>query len=77
MRSSLRCGALTRRGTSCQAPAMAGRTRCRMHGGTASSGAKTGNKNALKHGGTTHEAKELQRYIRALAQRTNEIIDEM
>ena len=28
-----RCGAKTRRGTPCQCPAMAGKRRCRLHGG--------------------------------------------
>jgi hypothetical protein len=30
---ALRCGARTRRGTRCQAPAMRGKKRCRLHGG--------------------------------------------
>jgi uncharacterized protein YjcR len=33
-----------------------GKKRCRMHGGTAGSGAPRGNKNALKHGRFTREA---------------------
>jgi hypothetical protein len=48
-----RCGAKTRRGSSCQAPAMRN-GRCRMHGGTA--GAPKGNQNALKHGRYTARA---------------------
>jgi hypothetical protein len=28
-----RCGAKTRKGTPCEAPAIRGKTRCRMHGG--------------------------------------------
>lgn len=35
-----RCGARTRKGTPCQAPALWGKNRCRMHGGL-STGAKT------------------------------------
>ena len=31
--AALRCGAKTRRGTSCEAPAIKGRKRCRLHGG--------------------------------------------
>ena len=50
MTSSPRCGARTRRGTPCQAPAVAGKRRCRMHGGAKGSGAPVGNKNALKLG---------------------------
>jgi hypothetical protein len=37
--SSPRCLARTRRGTPCQSPAVAGKTRCRMHRSTAGSGA--------------------------------------
>jgi uncharacterized protein YjcR len=54
MLESPRCGAKTRRGTSCQSPAMAN-GRCRMHGGK-SPGAPKGNANALKHGRYTSEA---------------------
>ena len=35
MHAAPRCGAKTRRGTPCKAPAMRGRKRCRMHGGPA------------------------------------------
>lgn len=44
-----RCGAKTRMGTPCRSPAVKGKHRCRMHGGT-SPGAPKGNRNALKHG---------------------------
>lgn len=60
-----RCGAKTRRGTACQLPAVRGRKRCRMHGGT-NNGAPIGSQNALKHGFTTREAKQLRQDIRAL-----------
>ena len=43
---ALRCGAKTRRGSCCQAPAMRN-GRCRMHGGRA--GAPKGNQNAFKY----------------------------
>ncbi|WP_423787212.1 HGGxSTG domain-containing protein [Hyphomonas chukchiensis] len=43
-----KCGARTRRGTTCRSPAMKN-GRCRMHGG-ASTGAPKGNQNAWKHG---------------------------
>jgi hypothetical protein len=49
-----RCGAKTRRGDFCRAPAMIN-GRCRMHGGK-STGAPKGNQNALKHGRYTAEA---------------------
>ncbi len=38
--AAARCGAKTRRGTSCEAPAIKGRRRCRLHGGL-STGPKT------------------------------------
>src|SRR6202022_947866 len=40
-----RCLARTRRGTPCQSPAVAGKARCRMHGGAAGSGAPKGTRN--------------------------------
>jgi len=55
MRRSPRCGAKTRSGCPCQAPAVAGKRRCRMHGGAAGSGAPKGNRNGLKHGLSTRE----------------------
>ncbi len=44
------CGARTRAGGPCRAPAVRGKRRCRMHGGAAGAGAPQGNRNALKHG---------------------------
>lgn len=74
MRSSPRCGAKTRAGGPCQAPAVAGKQRCRMHGGSKGSGAPLANKNALKHGAYTREARrekkfasDLVRSVRKLA----------
>jgi hypothetical protein len=62
MKLSPRCGAWTRSGGACRAPAVSGRARCRMHGGAAGSGAPRGNKNALKSGLYTAEARaELRR----------------
>ena len=56
MRESPRCGARTRRGTACEAPAVSGKLRCRMHGGARGSGAPEGNRNAWKHGRHSKEA---------------------
>jgi glucans biosynthesis protein len=56
MLASPRCGAKTRAGTPCRAPAVRGKARCRMHGGAAGSGAPRGNKNALKNGFYTSES---------------------
>ena len=50
LRAAPRCGARTRAGTPCQAPRVAGRPRCRMHGGAAGSGGQKGNRNAWKTG---------------------------
>lgn len=71
---SPRCGAKTRKGTPCKAPAMAN-GRCRMHGGKA--GAPRGNQNALKHGHYTAEAIAQKRYIRNLLKRSKELIEEV
>src|ERR1700730_15606384 len=57
LRQAPRCLARTRRGTPCQSPAVAGKTRCRMHGGAAGSGAPKGRRNGkYRQGGFTTEA---------------------
>ena len=66
MTSSPRCGASTRKGEPCRAPAVAGKRRCRMHGGAKGSGAPFGNQNALKHGMYTREAIAERRAVRQL-----------
>lgn len=68
-----RCGAKTRRGTSCQCPAMAN-GRCRLHGGK-STGAPKGNKNALKSGEYTAEAKAFRRYMNELLRESKELVE--
>jgi uncharacterized protein YjcR len=52
----VRCGAKTRSGAACRAPAVKGKARCRMHGGATGSGAPMGNRNALTRGRYTREA---------------------
>ncbi len=54
-----RCGAKTRSGLPCNAPAIRNRMRCRMHGGKGS-GAPKGSKNAIKHGLYTAESIKLR-----------------
>ena len=76
MHASLRCGARTRRGTECRAPAVSGRKRCRMHGGADGSGAPKGNQNALKTGLHTREAIAMRRRIRQLLKDANETLDQ-
>lgn len=68
-----RCGAITRKGTPCQAPAMAN-GRCRMHGGC-SSGAPVGNANALKYGLYTNKAREQNRLFREFLKSCKETIE--
>ena len=57
-----RCGARTKRnnGSPCRAPAVRGKRRCRIHGGSKGSGGQQSNKNSLKHGYTTAEAKNFR-----------------
>jgi len=74
MLSSPRCGAKTRRGGSCRSPTVHGKTRCRMHGGAAGSGAPRGNQNACKNGLYTREAKARRRQIRDFLQQTKDTI---
>ena len=66
MLQSPRCGAKTRAGTPCQAPAVNGKRRCRMHGGAAGSGAPAGNQNALKHGMYSRDTLEFKKHMRKL-----------
>ncbi|HEV7345624.1 MAG TPA: HGGxSTG domain-containing protein [Devosia sp.] len=73
MINSPRCGAKTRSGKPCAAPAVAGKQRCRMHGGAHGSGAPAGNQNALKHGqysqlylDTVREGREAIALLRAM-----------
>lgn len=75
MHRNLRCGAKTRSGSPCRAPAMAN-GRCRMHGG-GSPGAPKGNRNALKHGRYTAEATAERREIAALIRAMREIADDL
>lgn len=66
MQASQRCGAQTRNGEPCRAPALRGKTRCRMHGGAAGSGAPFGNGNAVKHGFFTRDAIEERKFVRTV-----------
>jgi len=66
MLASPRCGAKTRSGHPCRAPAVYGKKRCRMHGGAPGSGAPLGNQNAVKDAVYTKEAREERRKLREL-----------
>jgi hypothetical protein len=73
MLSSRRCGARTRSGKPCMAPAVRGKQRCRMHGGAPRSGAPRGNSNALKHGHNTRRRIEERRQLRNLLRQAREL----
>ncbi len=77
MQSAQRCGARTRAGGTCQAPAVKDKARCRMHGGARGSGAPHGNRNALKSGLYTAESLELRRRVTQLIRASRKIIEEM
>ena len=77
MLSSARCRARTRSGRPCMAPAVAGKKRCRMHGGAAGSGAPKGDQNALKSGLFTREAIEERKQLRALIRKSRKFISEI
>ena len=77
MLASPRCGARTRRGGPCRAPAVRGKRRCRMHGGAHGSGAPKANQNARKHGLFTREAIEERRRIQALLGEARRLLEEM
>jgi hypothetical protein len=66
MLGSPRCGAKIRAGRPCRAPAVRGKSRCRMHGGAPGSGAPSGNHNARRHGLFTGEAITERRQIQGL-----------
>ena len=77
MRQSPRCGARTRSGKPCRSPAVAGKTRCRMHGGAKGSGAPKGNKNALKHGLYTREAMAERKALMDVIRQARETLREI
>ncbi|MBP2433015.1 hypothetical protein ABIF38_004017 [Bradyrhizobium japonicum] len=77
MLASPRCGARTRRGGSCRAPAVRGKTRCRMHGGAKGSGAPRANRNARKHGRFAGDAIAERRQIRALLREVRKLLEGM
>jgi len=79
LRSASRCGARTRSGKACQSPAVAGRARCRMHGGAKGSGGPRGRRNGnYKHGRYTAEAKQsrlqLSQWIRDQLRQTRALM---
>ena len=77
MLASPRCGARTRCGGACRAPATRGKKRCRMHGGAEESGAPRANQNARKHGHFTGDAIAERRQIRVLLDEARKLLEEM
>ncbi len=71
-----RCNAKTRSGGPCRQPAVRGKRRCRMHGGT-NPGAPKGNRNAWKHGHWSAEAIAFRRAMRLLIRNGHKLIDEI
>jgi len=70
---SPRCGAKTRAGIPCKAPAMAN-GRCRMHGGM-SPGPPKDNQNAFKHGFYNRKAIAGRQYVRQLIKNSKTLFD--
>jgi hypothetical protein len=74
LRATPRCGAKTRSGEPCRAPALRGKRRCRMHGGAAGSGAPKRNRNARRHGLFTAEAVAERKRINAVLGETRKML---
>jgi hypothetical protein len=76
-RSAQRCEARTRRGTCCQCPAIAGRARCRLHGGL-SPGAPRGPRNGRYVSGYySQQATADRRKLRVLIKRMRRTLGEL
>jgi len=76
MLASPRCGARTRSGAPCRAPAVAGKVRCRKHGAAAGSGGQAGNRNARKDGFYSAAEKARRRRIMDFVRECNRVLDE-
>lgn len=77
LQRACRCGVRTRTGAPCQAPAIRGRARCRMHGGR-SPGAPKGVANGnYVSGRWTEEAVEIKAAVRALVKASREMLREI
>lgn len=77
MLASPRCGAKTRCGGACRAPAVRGKTRCSMHGGAPGSGPPWGNCNARKHGLFTRDAIAERKQVQALLDQARKLLQAM
>jgi hypothetical protein len=73
-----KCGARTRSGGPCRAPKVAGKSRCRMHGGAAGSGAPKGKRNGkYRHGGCTIEAIDERRRLASLIRDSRDLLSRL
>lgn len=77
MLTSRRCGAKTRTGGSCRAPAVRSKRRCRMHGGAKRTGAPRKNQNARRHGLFTGDAIAERKQIGDLLGEARKLLREM
>ncbi len=74
-----RCGAKTKRnnGAACLSPAVRGKKRCRIHGGSKGSGAQRGNKNAVTNGCTTAEVKSFRKAVKLVIKESHELVAQL
>lgn len=78
MRGAPRCGAKNRAGNPCQAAAIRGKKRCRLHGGAAGSGAPSGSANGrYTTGRFTKDAVEFNRKARSWMRQAKRIAREI
>jgi hypothetical protein len=77
MLTSPRCGAATRQVKPCRGPAVAGRKRCRMHGGAKGTGAPKGNQNALTHGTYSGAALRERAQVRAVIREATDLLQSL
>jgi hypothetical protein len=77
MHESPRCGARTRSGAACRAPAVKGKARCRRHGGGAGSGGQAGNRNARKDGYYSAAEKAQRRRFMDFVRECNRVLAEI
>ncbi|WP_314949308.1 HGGxSTG domain-containing protein [Bradyrhizobium cosmicum] len=77
MQASRRCGARARSGRPCRAPAVGGKSRCRMHGGAARTGAPRGNRNAQTHGMFTSDSTAERENVRTVLDQARKLLREL
>lgn len=69
-------GARTKRnnGSPCRSPAIKGKNRCRIHGGSKGSGGQLGNTNAQKQGYTTKVVKQFRVVVKIATHNASKLI---